>query len=301
MFTRLHERFGAAGMVVAIIALIVALSGAAYAAKGGGLTGKQKKEVEKIAKKYAGTPGKDGAPGASGPAGPAGSAGAKGDKGDPGTDGKSVVVGTATAQECQGSNPPGGATVEVEGVPTSKKKICNGEEGEEGSPWTAGGTLPSDKTETGTWALGEITEGSKPGEFPFNKIDIPLSFPIRLAGEGLSGEECFTVVAEKVSDQCHVHFIDAAGQEVIKIESWFFVNEIVPSTFCTGSAKEPTAAPGHLCVYVGELKNAKGMSGFIQKAESAATSGTSSSGAILRLTEVKAEAIGRGSWAVTAG
>ena len=52
MYRRFHQRFGAAGLIVSILALILALTGAAFAASG--LTGKQKKEVTKIAKQYAG-------------------------------------------------------------------------------------------------------------------------------------------------------------------------------------------------------------------------------------------------------
>ena len=56
MLTQLRSQFGTAGLVVAIVALIAALAGGAYAASGG-LTGKQKKEVTKIAKQNAGKPG----------------------------------------------------------------------------------------------------------------------------------------------------------------------------------------------------------------------------------------------------
>ena len=74
-----REPFGKAGLTVAIVALVFAMIGGAYAA--GTLTGKQKKEVEKIAKKFAGkngsaglqgSSGKDGSPGAAGQPGPPG-------------------------------------------------------------------------------------------------------------------------------------------------------------------------------------------------------------------------------------
>ena len=48
----IREPFGKAGLTVAILALVLAMVGGAYAS--GALTGKQKKEVKKIAKKYAG-------------------------------------------------------------------------------------------------------------------------------------------------------------------------------------------------------------------------------------------------------
>lgn len=73
---RLKEPFGKAGLTVAILALVLAMVGGAWAAAG--LSGKQKTEVTKIAKKYAGAPG---------PAGPAGAQGAPGVNGSNGKDG----------------------------------------------------------------------------------------------------------------------------------------------------------------------------------------------------------------------
>jgi hypothetical protein len=105
----IREPFGKAGLIVACLALVFAMAGGAFAAKGA-LTGKQKKEVEKIAKKYAGAPGPAGAAGAQGPAGPAGPAGAKGETGAagtgsagaPGANGKTVLHGTTTPKTTEG-------------------------------------------------------------------------------------------------------------------------------------------------------------------------------------------------------
>ena len=49
MISKLHNRLGTAGFVVAIIALVAALSGGAYAAQQANLSKQQKKEVKKIA------------------------------------------------------------------------------------------------------------------------------------------------------------------------------------------------------------------------------------------------------------
>jgi len=76
MLKRIHNRLGTAGLVVAVLALIAAVAGTAFAA--GGLTKKQEKQVVKIAKKYAG---KNGAQGPKGDTGPAGGQGPKGDQG----------------------------------------------------------------------------------------------------------------------------------------------------------------------------------------------------------------------------
>jgi hypothetical protein len=118
----IREPFGKAGLTVAILALVLAMVGGAYAA--GALSGKQKKEVEKIAKKYAG---KTGSAGSQGPAGPAGA------KGDTGTNGKDGTNGT------NGTNGK------------------EGPEGKQGKEGTTGftETLPSGKTETGSEGFGD--------------------------------------------------------------------------------------------------------------------------------------------------
>jgi hypothetical protein len=141
---RLKEPFGKAGLTVAIIALVMALVGGAYAA--GGLTKSQEKQVTKIAKKYAGKTGP------AGPAGPAGAAGPAGTNGTNGKNGTSVTSEAATAGEC-----PEGGTKFTAGASTSK--VCNG------SPWTAGGTLPSKATETGAWSVRAEGQGVFPVSF----------------------------------------------------------------------------------------------------------------------------------------
>jgi collagen type VII alpha len=83
----IREPFGTAGLVVAIVALVAALGGGAYAASGG-LNAKQKTEVTKIAKRFAGRTG------AQGPRGNAGPAGAKGNTGSPGAPGQTGFTAT---------------------------------------------------------------------------------------------------------------------------------------------------------------------------------------------------------------
>ncbi len=80
----IREPFGKAGLTVAILALVMALVGGAYAATK--LNGTQKKEVEKIAKKYAGKTGSAGSQGLAGPAGAKGDTGTNGKDGANGTD-----------------------------------------------------------------------------------------------------------------------------------------------------------------------------------------------------------------------
>lgn len=226
--------------VMAVMALIFAATGGAYAATGGG-QGSQvtanaaKKKKSKSIRGPAGPRGATGAPGpagAQGPAGPAGPAGLKGDTGSAGTNGsngESVMIASAGSECKEGgttfSNSSGSGSVcngekgrngspgtagtngesviskefvgsagpackeggsEFESEPAKgkvKTYACNGKEGKEGSPWTAGGTLPSGKTETGTWSVSQYNIAA-PSATP---IEAPISFTLPLT-KG-SGEE----------------------------------------------------------------------------------------------------------------
>jgi hypothetical protein len=167
---RLKKRIGAngPGITIAVAAMIIALTGVAFAA-GGALTGPQKKEVKALIKKEAkklrgprgpaGNPGSQGAPGAKGDPGGAGA---------PGKNGASVIV-TPLASGDPECNELGGSLVEKEGS-GNPAQVCNGERGEPGDPWTAGGTLPANGMLTGTWVISG------------NGIaEAPISFPIQLA------------------------------------------------------------------------------------------------------------------------
>ena len=126
MLSRLRERLGIAGLIVAVVALVAAVGGTALAASGA-LTGKQKKEVNKIAKSYqgkgpAGPQGPAGANGTNGSNGKDGAAGNPGAPGAPGAAGKSVVSEEVEAgSECEA----GGYSFEVEGSGESHN-VCNG-------------------------------------------------------------------------------------------------------------------------------------------------------------------------------
>jgi hypothetical protein len=144
----IREPFGTAGLVVAIIALILAMGGAAFAAAG--LNGKQKKEVEKIAKKFAG---KQGAPGGQGSTGAPGSTGPSGAKGDAGANGAAGVQGKQGNQGLPGESAP-----------------CT-----KGEPQC---TLPSGVTETGVWTISSATSNSL---VPLTAISFPI--PLSQPGE----------------------------------------------------------------------------------------------------------------------
>jgi len=275
----IREPFGTAGLIVACLALVLAMGGAAVAAKGS-LTGKQKKEVEKIAKKYAGKPGAAGAAGAPGPAGPGG---AKGDKGDAGTNGtngtngKSVETGNATVQECSS----GGATVQVAGEPSTKKKICNGQTG-----FTE--VLPEGKTETGIWRVEVPQLGTDESLISF---PIPLASSLPAASAG--------------------HIILKNGKELVTNPVTEEPEEAA-STACTGTVSEPTAETGQLCIYAGSPLISPGESAgpfltpvegeaFIDPTKSPEVSGIATSGTILKAQNfLSGTKVGYGTWAVTA-
>jgi hypothetical protein len=276
-FHRLHSQFGTAGLVIAMIALIVALAGTAIAA--GGLTPSQEKQVTKIAKKFAGKPGATGATGPTGATGAAGKNGTDGTNGAPGTNGKSVESEAATAGECstggtqfkiggasagkacnggagatgksvvltaetEGANcEKGGTKVEVEGNAASKKYVCNGKEG---SPWTASGTLPSGQTETGAWGIHVTlpeTEANHSEGF-----DIPISFSIPLATEltepeGWGQAPSVGCVTTPLPAACQVHLIKSSNNKE------YLVEEAAPSGSGLYSVKErvqeaPVPCPG---------------------------------------------------------
>lgn len=161
MFSRMHSKLGTAGLIVAVVALVAALTGAAFAA--GGLTKQQENQVTKIAKKYAGKQGAAGPQGLPGGNGTNGANGKDGAAGSPGAAGKGVVLGTAGV-EC----PTGGTTVQVEGSAT-KKSVCNGEKGGFSE------VMPSGTTSTGAWSMGT-------GSPDVEKLLFSVSFPMRYPG-----------------------------------------------------------------------------------------------------------------------
>ena len=263
MFNRIHQKLGTAGFIISIVALVAALGGGAYAASGG-LSGKQKKEVEKIAKKFAGKPGAPGANGTNGASGPKGDTGAAGTNGTNGTNGSNGAPGKSVTltTEPKGANcAEGGTKVEVEGNAASKKFVCNG------SPWTAGGTLPPGATETGIWSA------DTPAAVKFTQVPAPISFAIPVSAPG----KAFFLTAAEIVEEKGKGFEEG----------------------CTGTIKEPTAPKGVLCIYASEeLVNVK-PEPPISFAEDF---GYQRTGTLLRLfpEEEGEPLLGIGSWAVTA-
>ena len=152
-YAALHNQFGTAGLILSVVAIVLALGGGAYAANNTATASK------------AGKPGPRGKTGATGPAGPQGTAGPTGPTGPAGTNGTNGTAGingesvdVATEGECvKFSNKTGSG------------KACNGKSG-----FTK--TLPAGETETGSWGSIVATEFS-----PTERIaSMPISFPIPL-------------------------------------------------------------------------------------------------------------------------
>lgn len=263
MFSRLREPFGKAGLIVAVIALVAALVGGAYAANSAtdsakrhhkkknnaGLNSKQKKQVRNIAKTEAKKVG--GSEGPAGPQGPAGPAGANGNDGQNGSNGS------------QGPKGDKGDT---------------GPQGPQGDPGEDGTFEPSGFTQTGVWSPpGDPEEEGYP-QAPEGASFVPISFPIPLE----SAPELVVVKSEedKSAEGCP--------------------NEVSVSGNLVGS---PEADPGKLCVYVTLTALLSGFLTVETidptKIVSGATPGTSTAGTLLKIECGLAACPAGGTWAVT--
>jgi hypothetical protein len=273
ILTRLKQQLGASGpgVVVAVIALIVALTGGAFAATNQVASTSKTKVVK-------GPKGPKGAKGAQGPVGPQGPAGAKGDTGAQGPEGKqgksgengkdgeagkSPVVVNEGPTVCE---PNGGVVYEVEGV---EAEICNGAEG---SPWTAGGTLPPGATEGGVWNMnGEGYPINAPISFSVPLAEELTESQVHLAGEADFGTTChgsasshpapppgelcvYESVAEGVLEATHAPIIEqpGIGSKGANKSGALVVAELGPGGFwygtyavtgCTREAGKPSQCP----------------------------------------------------------
>jgi hypothetical protein len=274
----IREPFGTAGLIVACVALVLAMGGAAVAAKSG-LTGKQKKEVEKIAKKYAGKPG---AAGAQGPAGPAGPKGETGSAGGAGAAGVSPAGTNFTGSKTVGSvTCPEGGT-EYKGATTNL--VCNGKKGTNGTTGFTE-TLPPGKTETGVWGSAFPEQGSAFAK----RLYYPISFVIPLSE---APEPIFVGPQEASKAGCPGRGGGTDG------------NGGFPTK--PGEKYEPTiprADPGKLCVYAASLEEASVetfMNYFYEEGGWSPGAGASQTGTILQIKCESEFCNALGSWAVTA-
>jgi hypothetical protein len=198
MFRGIRRRISPA-TVLSVVALVFAMTGGAYAAKGILITSiKQiKPSVVKQLRGQAGAHGPAGPAGLAGTAGTAGSAGAAGKEGSAGKEG------------------------------TKGEKGEKGDNGAQGNPWVPDNVLPSGATETGVWGLSRLA--TTPG---LGQVHIPVSFTIPLVAP-LPGDS-------------HPEPPRAEDSHVILVEE----GETGKTGCSGGTAEEPVADPGYLCVYV---------------------------------------------------
>jgi len=279
MFSLLRNRMGVPGLI-SVIALVFAMGGGAYAANGGGdgATDSAKKKNRKggggaaLAKKFSkrfsrqfsfqfskkfAISGPQGLPGPQGPQGDDGDDGDRGPQGPAGDDGKSVEVFEIEEGEAE-CNELGGALL-VEEKEGEEVEVCNGERGD---PWTAGGTLPVGETETGAYGFVVSPAGAGVGS---------ISFSIPLATE-LANSNVHVVTEEEAEE--------GTGPAA-----------------CPGSAADPEAASGHLCLYSTDNIAATEFTPSIFKPT--AGQGAGRTGALLAPDFVEGEGVAVGTWAVT--
>ena len=289
MFQSLRKHLSYAN-VAATMALVFALTGGAVAASshngGSGATSKATASVsahaapkKKKSTSTRGPAGPKGATGATGPAGPAGPAGVAGAQGAAGNNGSSGGPGepgkpgesVTIAKASESECEEGGAKFSNA---TGTGHACNGEKGEAGQAGQEGNikaTLPAGKTETGTWGtrFEGVTEAHSVASISF---PIPLAAPL---------------------SEAHVKHVGATGN----------------GATCPGTAAEPKAQEGYLCIYQGLTEEPAGTSqlgvvlienpgvAFGEESEGASTSGAVATIAYVGPAE---RAQVRGTWAVTA-
>jgi hypothetical protein len=273
MFSKLRNRLTYTNVVVTL-ALIFAMTGGAYAA-GKYLITSTKQISPKVLKQLKGAAGPAGQPGPAGPSGPVGPGGPGGTKGEngapggPGPEGKpgtSVTSRELTAKDAACNKGGGSEFTSASG----KTFACTGKEG---SPWTAGGTLPSGKTETGVWGLSVI-----PGSFAGGTLELaqsPISFTIPLAEALASG-------------RVHVIALGAKGEG----------GGTCPTT---SEVKKPEAEPGNLCVFQAEPQANVGKIA-VKSIENGEEEQAGKTGAMVEVQAAtkKESILVNGTWAVTA-
>ena len=216
MYSRIRKRITYANVAMTLV-LVFAMSGGAYAASRYVITS-TKQISPKVLKALKGANGKNGVSGvagAQGTQGPQGPAGSKGETGAAGANGTNGTNGTNGVSVTSKAVQPGAAACNKAGgsefsSSSGKTFACNG------NPAELPEVLPSKKTLRGVWAAEAGTFGVE-GSYVWAT---GVSFPLRIENSaGHAPEPLY--IKENASDP--------------------------PG--CTGSAAEPGAEPGHLCVF----------------------------------------------------
>lgn len=277
MLSSFRDRFGAAGLVVAIIALVVALAGGAYAASGSGNGGAIASKGKKAKAGPRGPKGPKGATGATGPAGPAGANGKDGAVGKDGAAGSNGANGTDGAK---GPTGPTGKTGNP-GAPGAPGEV--GPTGATGPTGTFGGTnLPIGVTEKGYWTFHIAgTQEIETGEEIMQTIGdstafAQISFPDPLE----NGNQYFILY------QTDPEFAEKCG---------------TGENGAGGTPENPAAPQLYLCIFLKRLENATYV-GTSRLLTNFASPSLSPTGATMKFTaNGTGPASGNGTWAVTGG
>ena len=175
MISRLNKKLGPAGLMIAVLALVVALGGMAFA-KGVIIT-KLNQIAPSVRKQLKGKVGPQGPKGDTGMPGPTGPAGAKGDTGPAGKDG-------------------------IDGK--------DGQDGEPGEPGVCSPSEPECVLPPGATLTGNFAASSNSGKRGYGAISFPLRLPsdpvthVVLPGEDKSGEGCPGAPANPEADPGHL-------------------------------------------------------------------------------------------------
>lgn len=229
MFQRVRKHINPA-TIVALVALVFAVTGGAFAATGGNSNDRGSSPgtasastghgtaLAVVAKKKSKS--KSGG-GSRGPAGPRGVTGAAGPTGPTGPTGATGATG-ATGPAGSGSQGPQG----IQGEKGEKGET--GPAGPQGPAGTVGKTLASGATETGTWVWNYI-----PNADLASRASISFAIPLSAA-----------------LPESQVHFIiNEKDEEIVGSHGEY---EVIPSKACTGTVEDPAATAGNLCVYARE-------------------------------------------------
>jgi hypothetical protein len=258
---------------IAIIALVFALTGGAFAASshgGGNAPAKASASTTPLASAAKSKPKPKAKPGPRGPAGPAGKNGTNGANGAPGATGPAGPAGPA------GGAGPQGLTGNEGPVGHEGKE---GPKGKEGALGTAGVTLPKGASETGVWAVGETASATP--ELNVSKLYIPISFPIPLAA-ALIEENVHVFEGETPPGGCEFVTVKETIAQGVEEE-----------------VKHLKAAPGNLCVHVTTAFRFTAAQLSLRNPEFS-EAGAGTDGAVLESGNLEQAAKGYGTWAVTA-
>ena len=308
MFSAIRKRMHITpATAIASLALVFAMTGGAYAASKYLITS-TKQISPKVLKSLKGANGKNGingangAPGATGPGGPAGGAGPQGPQGPAGT-GEKGATGSVGPQ---GPSGPAGVIQPGEKLPAKATETGSWAVSTSGTETNLALCVPEAE---GQPAISVKESPSPPCPTGYNDrntetsqlVIAAISFPIPLK-EGL-GEN-------------GVHYVTENGEEEATFTFPPGVYAAAPTSSCPGTAAEPKATPGNLCVYqvftnaLSEVKGGSLADAVIRASSTGANEfvfgkpATATTGAVLKLTPrqepTASGAQAWGTWAVTA-